>query len=293
MRARLREVRILLVGDKKVGKSRLIERIIYNSFEASEHQLPDSCTYGIKKIEVDGMPIKIVVSKKGPSQDLDAAVKNGGIDIIMLVYDITKESSFKKLEEFLITKKAYSYAIVGTKSDLVHNQENDSNVVLEFAKDHGITVCLETSAKENWNIDAVFHAVIKQSIKKIEMFEPQEKFLEAKVDLSTIPLKVLISNMVNKQYEKKTIEQLAKIPGFKEKVLVYLQKTSNDVLDPILCTNRINKVLESFFSVKRSLGWFRLPKRINTIDQFMRLENEWLKGYERRQQEGFEAKPKC
>jgi Ras-related protein Rab-22 len=83
-----------------------------------------------------------------------------GAAAAILVYDITRASTFKTLQawvEELKSKgpKEIAIAIAGNKADLEEQREVDRNVAAQYAADIG-AIYLETSAKEDTNVQDIF-----------------------------------------------------------------------------------------------------------------------------------------
>ena len=85
---------------------------------------------------------------------------------VMFMFDVTKLSSWEATKELvkdaMELRESYSpplsrsqFMIVGCKCDLVESREVEYQSVKEFADEHGL-LCMDTSAKENFNVEYVF-----------------------------------------------------------------------------------------------------------------------------------------
>ena len=89
-----------------------------------------------------------------------------GADAVFLTYDITSEQSFFEAEDWL--EKATENAseevpiyLVGNKADLEEQREVQFETAVEFAKNNGIAMVFETSAKTGDKVKDMFMCVIK------------------------------------------------------------------------------------------------------------------------------------
>lgn len=88
-----------------------------------------------------------------------------GAAAAILVYDITRASTFKTLQTWVEELKSkgpkdIALAIAGNKADLEENREVDRNTAFEYAERIG-AIYLETSAKEDLNVQKIFTELSK------------------------------------------------------------------------------------------------------------------------------------
>jgi len=97
------------------------------------------------------------------------SIDNYGTQVI-IGYDITKRESFTSVTRWLSDVKKFSgedvmVILIGTKLDLVrsdiHLREVDITEVKQFVKNFQVLDVLETSSKEDTNIDAVFQRLAR------------------------------------------------------------------------------------------------------------------------------------
>lgn len=85
-----------------------------------------------------------------------------------IFYDISNRDSFNKLHHWMIEVVQYalkaSMLLVGTKCDLDANREVTFEEGLQFAQSYGISF-IETSAKENQNVNKLFKMIIQPLLK--------------------------------------------------------------------------------------------------------------------------------
>ncbi|CAI9273158.1 unnamed protein product [Lactuca saligna] len=174
----------VLIGDSAVGKSNLLSR-----FAKDEFHLDTKPTIGVefayRNTKLGDKIIKAQIWDTA-GQERFRAITNSyyrGALGAMLVYDITRNETFENVRKWLQELKEFGdpdmvIVLVGNKSDLVDLREvevEDGQKLAEVEK-----LCfLETSAKENLNVEDAF----LQMITKIYKIASQ-KSLEAKNDES-------------------------------------------------------------------------------------------------------------
>jgi len=162
-------LKYILLGDSKVGKTSLLS--IFTNNKMPDRELPTiGVDFGIKQLDLNGKLVKNQVwDSAGRDQFRESAASYcKGVVGIILVYDITNLESFQNLQKWLdIVKNESSIVckiLVGNKNDL----EKDRKVTFEqgkkFAKKNGMKF-LETSAKENTNVNEIFLTMMKEIIK--------------------------------------------------------------------------------------------------------------------------------
>mmetsp|Transcript_2600 Transcript_2600/g.4007 ORF Transcript_2600/g.4007 Transcript_2600/m.4007 type:complete len:227 (-) Transcript_2600:56-736(-) len=153
--------KILLIGNSGVGKSALIMRFADDIFHSS-FASTIGVDFKLRTVELNGQKIKLQIWDTA-GQERFKTVTNAyfrGSHGIILVYDITKESSFAALDDWLMElgKSAPSNClklIIGNKCDLAEDREVSHEVVQEYAEKHGIHF-FETSAKDTTNVNQAF-----------------------------------------------------------------------------------------------------------------------------------------
>ncbi|TFH00271.1 MAG: GTP-binding protein [Candidatus Thorarchaeota archaeon] len=171
--------KILFLGDPAVGKRSIRDRIVTGEFQ---HEV--KATIGVPmnsiRLRVDGQeqPVKLLLWTPpgmfaGPRQY--ESMLRGQLGLIV-IYDITRESTFDNLSLWLIdalkhSSRILSVAIVGNKTDLreVRIETIDTERGKEFAEriSNEIdipTIFLETSAKTGENIPELLPQLVGMMI---------------------------------------------------------------------------------------------------------------------------------
>ena len=170
----------LIIGDKKVGKSCIINQFSEKQF--SNEYIPTIGSDKIKKeIEIEGKKLNLEIWDTVGQEEYRAVnkifIKN--VQIAFIVYDITNRKSFENLNNwynliFEINKN--SNVIVGVtanKTDLYENQVVDSEEGKNFADEKKISF-FETSAKDYESIENVFIQLSKIYINKVQKIVEEE-----------------------------------------------------------------------------------------------------------------------
>jgi small GTP-binding protein len=151
----------VIIGDSGVGKSN-----IFNRFIRDEFNMDSKATIGVefsaKNVVVQDKIIKVQVWDTAGQERFKALAKSyyRGAVGCLLVYDISNYESFQHLEKWLKEVKDHAephltVLLVGNKSDMEDKRAVKQEDAAEFSEKNGIGF-LETSAKDNLNIDTAF-----------------------------------------------------------------------------------------------------------------------------------------
>jgi small GTP-binding protein len=144
-----------------VGKSSLVLRFVTNNFKPySESTI--GASFMSKTILVDTKQIKFQIWDTAGQEKYHslAPMYYRGAAAAIVVYDITRASTFKTLKKWVEELKNQGPAdiaivVTGNKADLESQREIDSAVASAYADEIGATY-LETSAKDDMNVHDVF-----------------------------------------------------------------------------------------------------------------------------------------
>jgi Ras-related protein Rab-11A len=156
--------KIVVIGESEVGKSSLITRFTKDKFSVKLDP-----TIGVevvnKFIELNDKKIKLQLWDTS-GQDKYRAITRAYYKNtmgILLVYDISKQESFKNLDRWQKELQEYTadnvaVTLVGTKNDLTNSREVSTTQGQELAQQHGYSF-IETSATSN--VDTLFYNLSK------------------------------------------------------------------------------------------------------------------------------------
>ena len=157
--------KILLVGDSDVGKTAMVQRYVKDQFNPN---LRSSVGLDVELVSMShaDKSIKLQIWDTAGQEKYKAvatAFYRGGLGF-MLVYDITKEKSFIGVRDWLAEIQANALdmaqvVLVGNKADLEGERMVSITRGQQMAHSLGMEF-METSAKDNTNITAVFETLV-------------------------------------------------------------------------------------------------------------------------------------
>lgn len=158
--------KVVLIGESGVGKSNLLSR-----FTKDEFSLESKSTIGVefatKSVAAqDGKTIKAQIWDTAGQERyraITSAYYRGAVGAL-LVYDLTKRTSFEKVRQWLQELRDHAdreivIQLVGNKRDRADDREVPEAEAESFAEANGITV-IETSALDATNVDAAFRRLL-------------------------------------------------------------------------------------------------------------------------------------
>ncbi|WRX24971.1 Small GTPase - like 10 [Theobroma cacao] len=171
-------IKLLLIGDSGVGKSCLLLRFSDGSFTTS-FITTIGIDFKIRTIELDGKRIKLQIWDTAGQErfrTITTAYYRGAMGIL-LVYDVTDESSFNNIRNWIRNIEQHASdnvnkILVGNKADMDESKRVCFFLLLPcahavptsrgqaLADEYGIKF-FETSAKTNLNVEEVFFSIAR------------------------------------------------------------------------------------------------------------------------------------
>ncbi|XP_057762201.1 ras-related protein Rab7-like isoform X5 [Arachis stenosperma] len=172
-------LKVIVLGDSGVGKTSLMNQYVHKKF-SQQYKATIGADFVTKELQIDDrlvtLQVGFLVQFNGQErfQSLGVAFYRGA-DCCVLVYDVNVMKSFDSLEnwheEFLkqanpSDPRMFPFTVLGNKIDI---DGGNSRVVSEKkAKDwctsKGNIPYFETSAKEDYNVDAAFLCIAKTAL---------------------------------------------------------------------------------------------------------------------------------
>ena len=153
--------RICLLGDSNVGKTSLINRFCDNTFKEAYNNTI-GVDFRVVTLKYKDIVAKVHIWDTAGQERFKSIATNYFRSAygFIFVYDLTDEDSFKNVENWVNLASSNSVSsilsfLVGNKSDLVEDRKVSRNQAEEFAKKYELFY-LETSAKDNYNIEKLF-----------------------------------------------------------------------------------------------------------------------------------------
>ncbi|XP_031103735.1 ras-related protein RABE1e-like [Ipomoea triloba] len=166
-------IKLLLIGDSGVGKSCLLLRFSEDSFTQS-YITTIGIDFKVRTIELDGKRMKLQIWDTAGQErfrTITTAYYRGAMGIL-LVYDVTDESSFDNIRNWMKNIEQHASdtvnkILIGNKADM----DESKRVVptsrgQALADEYGVKF-FETSAKTGYNVEQGFFAIagdIKQRL---------------------------------------------------------------------------------------------------------------------------------
>ncbi|XP_070574568.1 ras-related protein Rab-22A-like isoform X2 [Ptychodera flava] len=163
----MREIKLCLLGDSGVGKSSLVQRFVSDTFNT--HSQPTiGASFMSKTLVVDDQSYKFQIWDTAGQEKYRglAPMYYRGAAAAVIVYDITRESSFSAVKMWVRELEQYGphdvvLAIAGNKCDLVDQREVLCEEAEKYADQIGATF-IETSAKTAANVTQIFTAITRK-----------------------------------------------------------------------------------------------------------------------------------
>ena len=169
------KLKIMVLGETRVGKTSLIRKYIKNQF-GDNYLSTVGIDFQEKVIQVNDKLILLQLWDTAGQERFRDIAKNyiKSADGVLLVYDITSKQTFEKLDYWHKTLKENAhehikYIIVGNKCDLNEKREVEKESGEDFAKKNNIYF-YETSAKNGINVNEVFQILTNEVIKVIKKY---------------------------------------------------------------------------------------------------------------------------
>lgn len=174
----LKKYKLVFLGDQSVGKTSLITRFMYDSFD-STYQATIGIDFLSKKLSVDGKEVALQIWDTAGTERFRSLIPNYIRDLSAAVaaYDITSMSSFDNIRSWIndIRQEKENVLIVlcGNKSDLAEKRRVSYEQGMRLAEELG-TMYMETSAKTGTNVKKLFRTIAVALHEGVENSKPEE-----------------------------------------------------------------------------------------------------------------------
>ena len=171
-----RRIKVVCLGECKVGKTALIKRYCENRFERRYFKTI-GVDYGSKDVKtvLEEKIIKVIVDVFDLSGDIEYfEIRNefySDVQGCLLVYDVSSPRSFKALDRWLAEAKQFGMDVntpvilCANKTDQKFKQIPEEKGI-EYAKKHRISL-FETSALDGSNVDLMFDHLFTAALCKL------------------------------------------------------------------------------------------------------------------------------
>ncbi len=166
------KIKVILIGDSGVGKTNLINVSAGNSFNENEKSTLRA-SYLEKIININDVSYCLALWDTIGQEKLRNLTKLffKNAKIVIFVYDITNENSFKGLESWEKDVKELLgddiiKAVVGNKQDLYNEKEVDENKAMEYANSINAKFRLTSAKTDSDSFVNLLEELLKDYIKK-------------------------------------------------------------------------------------------------------------------------------
>ena len=178
------KVKLVFLGESGVGKTSIINRFIHNQFEDKrESTLGAQFFSKIINYPLFNISLQFDIWDTAGQEKYKSVTKFFYRDakIIVLVYDITRESSFDEIKNFWLNQikscgeKDGVVCLCGAKNDLIDKEKVKEEDVRKFAKENQIYFRL-CSSLNNEGIDSLFEFLGKIYLIKNNLINYRNSF---------------------------------------------------------------------------------------------------------------------
>lgn len=186
----LRKYKVVFLGKQSVGKTSLITRFMYDSFD-NTYQATIGIDFLSKTMYLEDRTVRLQLWDTAGQERFRSLIPSYIRDstVAVIVYDITNVNSFEQVTRWIEDVRAERgkdviIVLVGNKTDLADKRHVSIDEGEKKAKELGVSLFIETSAKAGYNVKQLFRriAAALPGADKDEAKDGQNKMIE--VDLS-------------------------------------------------------------------------------------------------------------
>ena len=162
-------IKIIIIGDSGVGKSSLLRSYCDQSFDKNFYSTI-GIDFKIKNTNINNKNIRLQIWDTA-GQERFRSINTSyyrGADIILLVFDLTKRSSFDNLNKWkleiekVLVERNYKLIIIGNKSDIENQTVIGENEIKSYIQSMNC-IYFETSSKNYDQVEKIFEKILKSS----------------------------------------------------------------------------------------------------------------------------------
>ena len=187
------KIKIMLIGESKIGKTSLISRYCNNEFLGGVYLSTIGIDFQIKHLVLNKKNIRLQIWDTAGQERYRNIAKNyfQSSDGFVIVYDISNTESFEKLDYWIEQIKANSQEytkmiLFGNKCDIIEDRKIKKEEGEEYAKNNNINF-FEVSAKEGTNVDKAFESFVKDIL---DSSSPNENYRKRQSKQLSVPIQI-------------------------------------------------------------------------------------------------------
>lgn len=160
----LRKFKLVFLGEQSVGKTSLITRFMYDTFDNS-YQATIGIDFLSKTMYLEDRTVRLQLWDTAGQERFRSLIPSYIRDssVAVVVYDITNRASFQNTSKWIDDVRAERgndviIVLVGNKTDLNDKRQVTTDEAEKKAKDYNV-MFTETSAKAGHNVKALFRKI--------------------------------------------------------------------------------------------------------------------------------------
>ncbi|XP_059142791.1 ras-related protein Rab-43-like [Physella acuta] len=160
--------KIVLIGDAGVGKTCVVQRFKSGTY-TEKHGSTIGVDFTMKTLNIDGKLVKLQIWDTAGQERFRTITQSyyRSANGVIIAYDISKRTTFEAIPRWLDDVKRYAGSnvvqlLVGNKCDLDSLREVSAAEAKALAHSQSFIGAVETSAKENTNVDDTFLKMAKE-----------------------------------------------------------------------------------------------------------------------------------
>lgn len=182
----LRKYKVVFLGKQSVGKTSLITRFMYDSFD-NTYQATIGIDFLSKTMYLEDRTVRLQLWDTAGQERFRSLIPSYIRDstVAVVVYDITNVNSFEQVTRWVEDVRAERgndviIVLVGNKTDLADKRHVSIDEGEKKAQELGVSLFIETSAKAGYNVKQLFRriAAALPGIDKDEDKSGQNKMIE-------------------------------------------------------------------------------------------------------------------
>ena len=179
--------KVILVGNSGVGKTSMLSRYVDKVFD-SNFLMTIGVDFKVRTLDVGGKIVKLQIWDTAGQERFRTITTTyyRGSNGIIVVYDVSNRDSFLNVQQWLSEITRYSpenvtKILIGNKCDLSERQVTYDEAK-KFADDNNISY-IETSAKQDINVNLCFTKIIEKIRGKMENKKLESSNEEKKINI--------------------------------------------------------------------------------------------------------------
>ena len=173
------KVRVIVIGDSKVGKTSMLYRLKVKNGELPNTTSTIGVDFHTITMQVNGAPVDFQLWDTAGQENFRSITKSYFRNAAAgyLLFDLTRRESFDHLSRWISEahnncqrRQGITLLLVGNKADLVEQRQVTYDDAEDFAKQHNMTY-VETSAKSGANIQEALQRLVEIVTEQEELAE--------------------------------------------------------------------------------------------------------------------------